>query len=86
LAAGQIADLILDALRYYICSDAGEIFGKVSPKRAGMINKTRGNCSSRPEIGKADVSSMNACAGLSRRRQVNLKKINLGIDGPLRLK
>ncbi len=27
------------------------------------------------------MSSINACAGLSLRRQVNLKKINLGIDG-----
>jgi hypothetical protein len=26
------------------------------------------------------VSSINACAGLSRRRQVNLKKINLVLD------
>jgi hypothetical protein len=31
---------------------------------------------------KAKVSSINACAGLSRRRQVTLKKINLGINKP----
>jgi hypothetical protein len=30
---------------------------------------------------KANVSLMIACAGLSRRRQVHLKKINLGLDG-----
>jgi nicotinamide-nucleotide amidase len=30
---------------------------------------------------KANVSSMTACAGLSRRHQVHLKKINLGLDG-----
>jgi hypothetical protein len=33
---------------------------------------------------KANVSSMNACAGLSRRRRVNLKKVNLEIDGSSR--
>jgi hypothetical protein len=32
---------------------------------------------------KAKVSLINACAGLSRRRQVTLKKINLGIDEPV---
>jgi hypothetical protein len=30
---------------------------------------------------KANVSSMTACGGLSRRHQVNLKKINLDLDG-----
>jgi nicotinamide-nucleotide amidase len=30
---------------------------------------------------KANVSSMTACAGLSRRRQVHLKKVNLEIEG-----
>ncbi|MGH6813466.1 MAG: hypothetical protein ACREDM_14395 [Methylocella sp.] len=33
---------------------------------------------------RANLQSINACAGLSRRRQVNLKKVNLEIDGMAR--